>query len=108
MRNGYNALYNACQSADMVKIGFLSRVRGFTFRGDLQNYIMAGTEWKANPFHFRLYFDAFTAKGKTAHVLMIDVDRPAFIFSNGTWHIYQLSKQSTLYVLASFQKELCG
>ena len=76
MRNGYNALYNACQSADMVKIGFLSRVRGFTFRGDLQNYIMAGTEWKANPFHFRLYFDAFTTKGKTAHVLMIDVDRP--------------------------------
>jgi hypothetical protein len=76
MHNGYNVLYNACQTADMVKIGFLSRVRGFTFRGDLQDYIMASAEWKATPFHFRLYFDAFTAKGKTAHVLMIDVDRP--------------------------------
>jgi len=76
MHNGYNVLYNACQTADMVKIGFLSRVRGFTFRGDLQDYIMASAEWKAAPFHFRLYFDAFTAKGKLAHVLMIDVDRP--------------------------------
>jgi len=60
----------------MVKIGFLSRVRGFTFRGDLKDYIMASAEWKAAPFHFRLYFDAFTVKGKTAHVLMIDVDQP--------------------------------
>jgi hypothetical protein len=76
MHNGYNVLYNACQTADMVKIGFLSRVTGFTFRGDLQDYIMASAEWKATPFHFHLYFDAFTAKGKTAHVLMIDVDCP--------------------------------
>ena len=76
MHNGYNVLYNNCQTADMVKIGFLSRVRGFTFRGDLQAFIMASDEWKAAPFHFRLYFDAFTAKSKTAHVLMIDVDRP--------------------------------
>jgi len=74
--NGYNVLYNACQTADMVKVGFLSRVRGFTLRSDLQDYIMASAEWKAAPFHFRLYFDAFTAKGKTAHVLMIDIDRP--------------------------------
>lgn len=76
MHNGYNVLYNSCQTADMVKIGFLSRVRGFTLREDLQNFIMASDEWKAAPFHFRLYFDAFTAKNKTAHVLMIDVDRP--------------------------------
>jgi len=76
MHNGYNASYNACQSADMVKIGFLSRVQGFTFRGDLQDYIMSRAEWKASPFHFRLYFNAFTTKGKTAHVLMIDVDHP--------------------------------
>jgi len=55
MHNGYNVLYNNCQTADMVKIGFLSRVRGFTFRGDLQAFIMASAEWKAAPFHFRLY-----------------------------------------------------
>jgi len=60
----------------MVKIGFLSRVRGFIYRGGLQDYIITSAEWRATPFHFRLYFDAFTAKGKTAHVLMIDVDRP--------------------------------
>lgn len=76
MHQGYYVTYNACQTADMVKIGFLSRVRGFTFRGDLQDYIMGSAEWKASPFHFRLYFDAFTVRGKTAHVLMIDVDRP--------------------------------
>jgi hypothetical protein len=38
---------------------------------------MGSAEWKAFPFYFRLYFDAFTAKSKTAHVLMIDVDRPS-------------------------------
>jgi hypothetical protein len=76
MHNGYNVLYNACQTADMVKIGFLTRVRGFTFRGDLQEYIMGSEEWKATPFHFRSYFDAFTVRNKTAHVLMIDIDRP--------------------------------
>jgi len=76
MHNGYNVIYNACQTADMVRVGFLSRVRGFTLRNNLQDFIMASAEWKAAPFHFRLYFDAFTAKGTTAHVLMIDVDRP--------------------------------
>jgi hypothetical protein len=76
MHQGYNVTYNACQTADMVKIGFLSRVRGFTFRGDLQDYIMGSAEWKASPFYFRLYFDAFTVRKETAHVLMIDVDRP--------------------------------
>jgi hypothetical protein len=76
MHNGYNVLYNACQLANMVKIGFLSRVRGFTVRGDPQDYIMSSAEWKATPFHFRLYFDAFITKGKTAHVLMVDIDRP--------------------------------
>jgi hypothetical protein len=64
MHNGYNVLYNNCQTADMVKIGFLSRVRGFTFRGDLQAFIMASDEWKAAPFHFRLYFDASPQKAR--------------------------------------------
>jgi hypothetical protein len=50
--------------------------RGCTFRGDLQDYIMSSAEWKATPFHFRLYFNAFTTKGKTSHVLMVDVDCP--------------------------------
>jgi len=76
MHQGYNVNYNACQTADMVKIGFLSRIRGFTYRGDLQEFIMGSAEWKANPFYFRFYFDAFTVRGKTAHVLMVDVDRP--------------------------------
>jgi hypothetical protein len=76
--NGYNITISGCQSSDMVKIGFLSRVRGFTYRDDMQTHIAASTQWKQNPFHFRLYFDMFStnAKGKNTYVLMIDVDRP--------------------------------
>jgi hypothetical protein len=76
MHNGYNITHNTCQTANMEKISFLSRVRGFTLRGDLQAYIVKSAEWNANPFQFRMYFDAFSAKGKTADVLMVDVDRP--------------------------------
>jgi hypothetical protein len=60
----------------MVRIGFLSRVRSFTFPDDLQAHITASKEWKASPFQFRIYFDAFAAKNKTAYVLMVDVERP--------------------------------
>ncbi len=62
----------------MVRIGFLSRVRGFTYRDDLSNFIMETEEWKKSPFSFRLYFDTLSlgAKGKQTHVVMIDVDRP--------------------------------
>jgi hypothetical protein len=60
----------------MVRVGFLSRMRGFTLRADFQDCVTSSQEWKDNPFHFRLYFDAISAKEKFAHVLMIDVDRP--------------------------------
>lgn len=76
IQSGYQMLWNDCQSSDMVKIGFLSRVRSFTFRDDLQSYITASKEWRAAPFQFRIYFDAFAAKGKVAYVLMIDAERP--------------------------------
>ncbi len=76
IQHGYSMLWSNCQTSDMVKIGFLSRVRSFTFRDDLQSFITASSEWKAQPFQFRMYFDAFTAKGQTAYVLMIDVERP--------------------------------
>lgn len=70
---------NGCQTADMVRIGFLSRVRGFTYRDNLQDYITKSLEWKKSPLPFRMYFDTFVAgaKGRLAHVLMIDVDRPS-------------------------------
>lgn len=76
--NGYNITISGCQSSDMVRIGFLSRVRGFTYRDDMHNFIMASEHWKQSNFHFRLYFDMFSAgsKGKNTYVLMIDVDRP--------------------------------
>jgi hypothetical protein len=62
----------------MVRIGFLSRVRVFTYRDDLHSFITSSSQWKAKPFHFRLYFDMLSAgaKGKTAYVLMIAVDHP--------------------------------
>jgi hypothetical protein len=37
--HGYNIILNGCQTSDMVKIGFLSRVRGFTYCDDLKSYI---------------------------------------------------------------------
>jgi hypothetical protein len=40
---------------------------------------MESSQWKANSFHFRLYFDSFStnAKGTLTYGLMIDVDRPS-------------------------------
>jgi len=78
-QNGYSIIRSSCQTADMVRIGFLSRVRTFTFRDDLHSFITNIPDWKMSPFHFRIYFDAFVTnnRGKLAHVLMIDVDRPS-------------------------------
>jgi hypothetical protein len=77
--NGYNVMLNSCQTSDMVRIGFLNRVRTFTYRDDLKTHIMQSGQWKENQFHFRLYFDSFStnAKGSLTYVLMIDVDRPS-------------------------------
>jgi hypothetical protein len=76
--NGYNMALSGCQTSDMVKIGFLGRVQGYTYREHLKEYIMEMDAWKATPFSFRLYFDSFSCntKGKATYVLMIDVDRP--------------------------------
>jgi hypothetical protein len=64
--------------SDMVKIGFLTRVTGFTFRDDLKMLILKSFKWKETPFHFRLYFDGFSSNvnGKMTYVLIIDVDQP--------------------------------
>jgi hypothetical protein len=77
--HGYNMFLNSCQTSDMVRIGFLSRVRTFTYRDNLCAHIMSSSQWESNQFHFRLYFDTFStnAKGSLTYVLMIDVDRPS-------------------------------
>jgi len=77
--HGYGIILNGCQSADRVRIGFLSWVRTFSYRDGLQKYIVNTREWQKKQFHFRLYFDSFSTgiKGKSTHVLMIDVDRPS-------------------------------
>jgi hypothetical protein len=76
--HGYNIMYSGCQMDDMVKIGFLTRVRGFTYRDDLYNHIVSYPEWKASLFHLRLYYDSFSTnlKGSLTYVLMINVDHP--------------------------------
>lgn len=76
--NGYNITISGCQTSDMVRIGFLSRVRGFTYRDDMHEFITNTEQWRQNTFHFRLYFDIFSSgtKGKNTYVLMIEVDRP--------------------------------
>jgi hypothetical protein len=62
--NGYNIILNSCQTSDMVRIGFLNRVQNFTFRDDLKMRIMQSDQWRANQFHFRLYFDSFSTNVK--------------------------------------------
>jgi hypothetical protein len=76
--HGYNITFSGCQSSDMVRIGFLSRVRGFTYRDDMHEFITATEQWKQHQFHFRLYFDIFSSgnKGKNTYVMMIEADRP--------------------------------
>jgi hypothetical protein len=76
--NGYNVTFCECQSSDMVKIGFLGRVRGFTYRDDMTLFITSHPKWIQDSFHFRLYYDTFVTKekGKMTYVLMVDVDRP--------------------------------
>jgi hypothetical protein len=76
--HGYNIILNGCQTSDMVRIRFLTRVRGFTYRDDLKSYITESDQWNKSPFHFRLYFDSFStnSKGKMTYVMMIDIDRP--------------------------------
>jgi hypothetical protein len=45
-QNGFSVIQNGCQTANVVKIGILMRVHGFTYRDDLQNYIVQSEEWK--------------------------------------------------------------
>jgi len=64
--NGYYMILNECQSSDMVKIGFLSRVRPFTWRDDLKDMIPGTAEWENNPFHFRFYAGSLSCNKKVA------------------------------------------
>jgi hypothetical protein len=75
---GYNISLSGCQTSDMVRIGFLARVRDFTYRDDLSKFISNTPEWKKDPFSFRLYFDTLSSnsKGVMTYVMMIDIDRP--------------------------------
>jgi hypothetical protein len=78
-QHGYNIIKSSCQTADMVRIGFLTRVRTFTYRDDMHAYISSFPKFRDDPFYFRIYFDTFISggKGNAAHVMMIDVDRPS-------------------------------
>ena len=76
--NGYNIIYHECQTSDMVLVGFLTRVRSFTWRDDLKSDIMATDQWKAAPFFFRLYPGTLSSNLKSAMspILLVEVDRP--------------------------------
>jgi hypothetical protein len=75
--NGYYLVLSDCQTSDMVRIGFLSRVCQFTWRNDLRLMIKDTLEWPENPFQFRLYFGSISCnkKGTMAQVLMVEVER---------------------------------
>jgi hypothetical protein len=75
--HGYYLVLSECQSSDMLKIGFLTRVRPFTWREDLRDMIKNSLEWRENPFQFRLFFGSSSSnkKGVMAPVLMVEVER---------------------------------
>jgi hypothetical protein len=75
--HGYFLILSDCQSSDKIKIGFLTRVRPFTWREDLRDEIKASNEWQENPFQFRLFFGSISSnkKGEMAPVLMVEVER---------------------------------
>jgi len=76
--NGYSIALSDCQEADMVKIGFLSRVRSIAWREDQKEFIKQTDEWKENPFSFKLYHGTLSLnkKGKMTPLLMVKVARP--------------------------------
>jgi len=49
---GYYMVKCDCQSSDMVKIGFMTRVRPFVWREDLRNKIKDMALWQSSPFQF--------------------------------------------------------
>jgi hypothetical protein len=53
--HGYYMVKCECQLSDMVKLGFLSRVRPFLWQEDLRDMIKDSQDWAKNPFHFHLY-----------------------------------------------------
>jgi hypothetical protein len=75
--HGYYLVLSECQSSDMLKIGFLTSVRPFTWREDLRDMIKNSLEWRENPFQFRLFFGSISSnkKGVMAPVLMVEVER---------------------------------
>ena len=63
-QHGYNIIKSSCQSSDMVRIDFLSRIRCFTFCDDLHAFIASLPKFKSDPFYFRIYFDTFISGGR--------------------------------------------
>jgi hypothetical protein len=61
---GYSITLSGCQSSDMVRIGFLSRVRVFTYCNDLSKHNMSTQEWQSSQFSFQLYFDTLNSGAK--------------------------------------------
>jgi hypothetical protein len=69
---GYYMVLCDCQTSDMVRIGFLSRVRPFVWREDLRNIIKNTALWKSDPFQFRLYPGSLSCNKKRSDVPSYD------------------------------------
>jgi len=74
---GYYIVLCDCQTSDMVRIGFLSRVRPFVWREDMRTLIQSTALWQSNPFQFRLYPGSLSChkKGIICPVLMVETER---------------------------------
>lgn len=74
---GYHLVLCDCQTSDMIKIGFLTRVRPFVWREDLKELIISTSEWRIDPFHFCMFPGSLSCntKGVMAPVMMIEIKR---------------------------------
>jgi len=74
---GYYMVKCDCQTSDMVKIGFLTRVHPFVWREDLRNEIKNTALRQSSPFQLRRFPGSLSCnkKGIMAPVMMVEVER---------------------------------
>jgi len=74
---GYYIVLCDCQTSDMVRIGFLSRVRPFIWREDIKTIIQSTALWQSDPFQFRLFPGSLSCHKKSlmCPVLMVETER---------------------------------
>jgi hypothetical protein len=74
---GYYIVLCDCQTSNMLRIGFLSRVRPFVWREDMRTLIKSTALWQSDSFQLWLYPGSLSCneKGLMCPVLMVETER---------------------------------